>query len=152
YASPGAASQAHLIISQWSNEAGVHIQHVPYRGGNPAILSTVAGETQFSVMSSLVSAPHIQSGKLRALAAGSIKRDPHFPAVPTMVESGYPDIEAVTRVGVFAAAGTPRSIVERLNADINRIIREPDIAAKLDQQGITAVGGSPEDFAALVTR
>jgi tripartite-type tricarboxylate transporter receptor subunit TctC len=150
YATPGAASQAHLIISMWSNLAGVNIQHVPYRGGAPAILATVAGETQFSVMSSLVSAPHIESGKLRALAAGSRTRDPHFPDVPTMAESGYPDIEAVTWVGVFAAAGTPRDIVERLNSEINRIIRTPEIAGKLDQQGITPVGGTPEEFGAFV--
>ncbi len=150
YATPGAASQAHLIISMWSNLAGVNIQHIPYRGGAPAILATVAGDTQFSVMSSLVSAPHIQSGKLRALAAGSLKRDPHFPNVPTMAESGYPDIEAVTWVGMFAAANTPRPIVDRLNAEINRIIREPDIAARLDQQGISPAGGTPEEFSALV--
>ncbi len=151
YSTPGAASQAHLIISQWSNLAGVRIQHVPYRGGAPAILSTVSGETQFSVMSSLVSAAHIRAGKLRALAVGSLARDPKFPEVPTVVESGYPGIEAVTWVGMFAPAGTPRPIIDRLNAEINRIIREPEIKAKLDQQGIVAGGGTPEDFAALIS-
>jgi len=150
YSSPGAASQAHLIVSQWSNLAGIHIQHVPYRGGNQAILSTVAGDTQFSLMSSLVSAPHIASGKLRALAAGSLKRDPRYPDVPTMAESGYPGIEAVTWVGMFAAAGTPRPIVERLNAEINRIIHEPDIAAKLEQQDFVIAGGTPEEFASFI--
>ncbi len=151
YSTPGAASQAHLIISQWSNLAGIHIQHVPYRGGNQAILSTVAGDTQFSLMSSLVSAPHIQSGKLRALAAGSLQRDPSFPDVPTMVEAGYPGIEAVTWVGMFAAAGTPRPVIDRLNTEINRIIREPDVAAKLRQQDFTLIGGTPEQFAALIS-
>jgi tripartite-type tricarboxylate transporter receptor subunit TctC len=151
YATPGAASQAHLIISQWSNLAGVRIQHVPYRGGAPAILSTVSGETQFSVMSSLISAAHIRAGKLRALAVGSLTRDPKFPDVPTVVESGYPGIEAVTWVGMFAPAGTPRAIIDRLNAEINRIIREPDIKAKLDQQGMVGGGGTPEDLAALVS-
>jgi tripartite-type tricarboxylate transporter receptor subunit TctC len=151
YSTPGAASQAHLIISQWSNLAGVRIQHVPYRGGAPAILSTVAGETQFSVMSSLVSAPHIQSGKLRALAAGSLARDPKFPSTPTMAESGFPDIEAVTWVGMFAPAATPRPIISRFNAEINRIIREPDIKAKLDQQGIAIVGGTPEQFGTFIS-
>lgn len=150
YSTPGAASQAHLVISQWSNLAGIHTQHVPYRGGNFAILSTVGGETQFSVMSSLVSGPHIQSGKLRALATGGLRRDPHFPDVPTMAESGYPAIEAVTWVGMFAAAGTPRPIVDRLNMEINRIIREPDIAPKLEQQGFTLIGGTPEEFGALI--
>jgi tripartite-type tricarboxylate transporter receptor subunit TctC len=151
YATPGAASQAHLIISQWSNLAGVRIQHVPYRGGAPAIMATVSGETQFSVMSSLVSAPHIQAGKLRALAVGSLTRDPKFPDVPTVAESGYPGIEAVTWVGMFAPAGTPRPIIERLNVEINRIIREPEIKTRLDQQGIVAGGGTPEEFAALIS-
>lgn len=151
YSTPGAASQAHLVISQWSNLAGVRIQHVPYRGGAPAILSTVSGETQFSVMSSLVSAPHIEAGKLRALAVGSLVRDPKFPDVPTVEESGYPGVEAVTWVGLFAPAGTPRPIIERLNTEINRIIREPEIKAKLDQQGIVAGGGTPEEFAALIS-
>lgn len=151
YSTPGAASQAHLVISQWSNLAGVRIQHVPYRGGAPAILSTVSGETQFSVMSSLVSAPHIEAGKLRALAVGSLVRDPKFPDVPTVEESGYPGVEAVTWVGMFAPAGTPRPIIERLNTEINRIIREPEIKAKLDQQGIVAGGGTPEEFAALIS-
>jgi len=151
YATPGAATQAHLIISHWSKLAGVRIQHVPYRGGAPAILSTVAGDTQFSVMSALVSAPHIEAGKLRPLAVGSLKRDPHFPNVPTMGEAGYPDVEEVTWVGILAAAATPRPIVERLNAEINRIIREPDIAAKLEAQGISPVGGPPEEFGALIS-
>jgi tripartite-type tricarboxylate transporter receptor subunit TctC len=68
-----------------------------------------------------------------------------------MAESGYPDIEAVTWVGMFTAAGTPRPIIDRLNTEINRIIREPDIAAKLDAQGITSVGGTPEEFGAYVS-
>jgi tripartite-type tricarboxylate transporter receptor subunit TctC len=151
YATPGAASQAHLVMSQWSNLAGLKIQHVPYRGGAPAILSTVQGDTQISVMSSLVSAPHIEAGKLRAIAIGSTQRDPQFPNVPTMVEAGFPDVEAVTWVGMFAPAGTPRPIVERVNTEINRIIREPDIRAKLTQQGILPVGGTPEEFGAYIS-
>ena len=151
YSTPGAASQAHLVMSQWSNLAGLKIQHIPYRGGAPAILSTVQGDTQISVMSSLVSAPHIEAGKLRAIAIGSTQRDPQFPNVPTMAEAGFPDVEAVTWVGMFAPAGTPRAIVERLNAEINRIIKEPDIRSKLTQQGIAPVGGTPEEFGAYIS-
>ena len=151
YATPGAASQAHLVVSHWSNLAGVSIQHVPYRGGAPATLATIAGDTQFAVMSSLVSAPHVESGKLRALAIGSLARDRHYPNVPTMAESGYPDIEAVTWVGLFAPAGTPREIVDRLNSVINRIIRDPDIASQLDQQGIVPAGGPPAALGSLVS-
>jgi tripartite-type tricarboxylate transporter receptor subunit TctC len=151
YATPGAASQAHLIISHWSHLAGVKIQHVPYRGGAPAIMATVQGDTQFSVMSSIVSAPHIEAGKLRALAVGSLTRDRHFPNVPTMVESGFPDLEAVTWVGMFVPAATPRPVIERLNSEINRIIRDPDIASKLELQGIAPTGGPPEALGALVS-
>jgi tripartite-type tricarboxylate transporter receptor subunit TctC len=151
YATPGAASQAHLIVSQWSNLADVKIQHLPYRGGGPAILATVAGEAQFSVMSSLLSAPHVASGKLRALAIGSGSRDKQFPDVPTMAEAGFPDIEAVTWVGLFAPAATPQSIVDRLNREIARIVREPDIAAKLSAQGIAVSGGPPDELRKLVS-
>ncbi|MDB5601565.1 MAG: hypothetical protein JWN71_3609 [Xanthobacteraceae bacterium] len=151
YATPGAASQAHLVVSYWTKLAGVKMQHLPYRGGGPAIMATVAGEAQFSVMSSLISAPHIESGKLRAIAIGSLTRDPQFPDVPTMVEAGFPDIEAVTWIGVFAPAGTPREIVERLNKEIDRIIHDPDIKSKLSVQGITPTGGPPEVLGALVS-
>ena len=150
YATPGAASQAHLVIAYWSSLAGINIQHVPYKGGGPAILSTVAGETQLTVISSLLAAPHIASGKLRALATGGLTRDPQFPDVPTMAELGYPDVEAVTWVGVYAPAGTPREIVQKLNGEIARIIREPDIKAKLDQQGLILAGGPPEELGKLI--
>ena len=150
YATPGAASQAHLVIALWSNLAGIHIQHVPYKGGNPALLSTVTGETQLTVMSSLLSAPHVASGKVRALATGGLTRDPKFPDVPTMAELGYPDVEAVTWVGVYAPAGTPREIVQKLNSEIARIIGEPDIKAKLDQQGLILAAGPPEELGTLI--
>ena len=151
YATPGPASQAHLIVSQWQNIAGVNVTQIPYRGGAPATLATISGETQFTVMSSLVAAPQVESGKLRPLAIGSLKRDPHFPDVPTMEEAGYPGIEAVTWVGLFAPAGTPRDIIERLNKVIDQIIHDPDIAAKLDAQGITIDGGPPEALGKLVS-
>jgi len=151
YATPGAASQAHLVIAYWSSLAGIKMQHVPYKGGGPAVLSTVAGETQMTVISSLLAAPHIGSGKLRALATGGLTRDPRFPDVPTMAELGYPDVEAVTWVGIYATGGTPREIVQKLNAEIARIIREPDMQAKLDQQGLVLAGGPPEELGKVIS-
>jgi tripartite-type tricarboxylate transporter receptor subunit TctC len=150
FATPGMASQGHLIISQWDKMAGVEATHIPYRGGAPATLATIAGETQYTVMSSLLAAPQVEAGKLRALAIGSLKRDPHFPDVPTMAEAGYPGVEAVTWVGLFAPAGTPPEIVAKLNKEIDRIIHEPDTAAKLDKQGIVIAGGPPEVLGRLV--
>jgi tripartite-type tricarboxylate transporter receptor subunit TctC len=101
-------------------------------------------------MSSVLAAPQVQAGKLRALAIGSLNRDRHFPDVPTFSEAGFPGLEAVTWVGIFAPAGTPPEIVSRLNGEIDRIIHEPDIAAKLDQQGIVISGGTPDILGRLV--
>lgn len=151
YATPGPGSQAHLVISQWQNIAGVQVTQIPYRGGAPAILATITGEVQFTLMSTLVAAPQVESGKLRPLAVGSLKRDRRFPDVPTLEEAGYPGIEAVTWVGLFAPAGTPREIIERLNKEIDRILHAPDIASKLDAQGITVDGGPPEVLGRLVS-
>ena len=150
FATPGVASQAHLVIAQWETMAGTEATHIPYRGGAPATLATIGGETQFTVMSSVLAAPQVEAGKLRALAIGSQQRDPHFPDVPTLGEAGYPGLDAVTWVGLFAPAGTPRSIIGRLNSEIDRIIHEPDIAAKLGKQGIAVVGGRPETLGRLV--
>jgi tripartite-type tricarboxylate transporter receptor subunit TctC len=150
YASPGAGSQTHLIVAYWSKLAGVSLQHVPYRGGAPAIQATAAGETQFTVMSSLLSGPHIESGRLRPLATGSLRRERLFPDVPTMEEAGFPGFEAVTWIAMFAPADTPREVVLRLNSEINRIIQDPIVVAKLHSQGIAPAGGPPEVISALI--
>jgi tripartite-type tricarboxylate transporter receptor subunit TctC len=115
------------------------------------MFATIGGEVQFTVMSSLLAAPQVEAGKLRALAIGSLQRDRNFPDLPTFGEAGYPGLEAVTWVGVFAPAGTPSAIVVRLNGEIDRIIHEPDVAAKLDKQGIVIDGGPPDVLSRLVT-
>jgi tripartite-type tricarboxylate transporter receptor subunit TctC len=151
YATPGAASQAQLVTELFDQRAGIRMQHIPYRGGAPAIMATVTGDTQLAVISPQSSLPHIQSGALRAIAAGSLERDPQFPDVPTVAESGYPGFEAIQWVGLLTTAGTPRAIVERLNAEVNRAIRDPDLIAKLAQQGISPAGGTPEEFQKLIS-
>ena len=150
FATPGMASQAHLVIAQWTIMAGVEATNVPYRGGAPSMLATIGGEVQFTVMSSLLAAPQVEAGKLRALAIGSLQRDRNFPDLPTFSEAGYPGLEAVTWVGIFAPAGTPAAIVARLNGEIDRIIHEPDVATKLDKQGIVVDGGPPDVLGRLV--
>jgi tripartite-type tricarboxylate transporter receptor subunit TctC len=151
FATPGVASQAHLVLSQWASLAGVTATQIPYRGGAPAMLATIAGEAQFTMMSGVLAAPQVAAGKLRALAVGSLERDRHFPDTPTLDESGYPGLEAVTWVGVFAPAGTPPAIVARLNAEIDRVIHEPDVAANLDKQGLVVQGERPDVLGRLVT-
>ncbi len=152
YSTPGAASQAHLLVALWSGLAGIDMQHIPYRGGAPAVLGAVAGEVQFTLMSPLASLSQINAGGLRALASGSAERDPHFPDLPTVAESGFPGFEAVAWVGLFTTAGTPPDIVGQLNAEVNRIIRQPAIAAKFDEQGMTPAGGTPAEFGAFISR
>jgi tripartite-type tricarboxylate transporter receptor subunit TctC len=150
YATPGAASQSHLVTELFDQKAGITIQHVPYRGGAPAIMSVVQGETQFAVISPLASLPHIQSGALRAIAAGSPTRDAQFPDLPTVAEAGYPDVEAIQWVGLLTTAGTPKDIVERLNAEVNRALRDPDMIAKLALQGVSPAGGAPAEFQKVI--
>ncbi|MFL5039378.1 MAG: Bug family tripartite tricarboxylate transporter substrate binding protein [Xanthobacteraceae bacterium] len=152
YASPGAASQNHLVIELFSKAAGIKLQHVPYRGGAPAITATVAGETELTVISPLASLPQIEAGNLRALAAGSLTRDPQFPDLPTVAESGFPGFEAIQWVGLLTTAGTPKPIVEKLNAEVNRALRDPDLIPKLAAQGVSPAGGGVEEFQTLIAR
>ena len=152
YASPGAASQNHLVVELFSQAAGIRLQHIPYRGGAPAIMATVAGDAELTVISPLASLPQIEAGNLRALAAGSLARDRQFPDLPTIAEQGFPGFEAIQWVGLLTTSGTPRAIVERLNGEVNRALRDPDVLAKLAAQGISPAGGSAEDFQATIAR
>ena len=146
YASPGAATQTHLVVELFSQKAGIKLQHIPYRGGAPAMTAMVAGETQFTAISTLLSLPQIQSAALRAIASGSLTRDPQLPDLPTVAEQGFPGFEAIQWIGLLTTAGTPSEIIERLNAEVNRALRDPDLIAKFAQQGISPAGGSPADF------
>jgi tripartite-type tricarboxylate transporter receptor subunit TctC len=151
YATPGSASQAHLLMALWTKLAGIEMTHIAYRGGAPAVLGTVAGEAQMTVMSPIASLSQIKAGTLHAIATGSLKRDPQFPDLPTVAESGFPGFEAVAWAGLFTTAGTPRPIIERLNREVNRIIRDPQLVARFDEQGVTPEGGAPEQFGAFVS-
>ena len=146
YASPGAATQTHLVVELFSQRAGIKLQHIPYRGGAPAMTAMVAGDTQFTAISTLLSLPQIQSAALRAIASGSLTRDPQLPDLPTVAEQGFPGFEAIQWIGLLTTAGTPSEIIERLNAEVNRALRDPDLIAKFAQQGISPAGGTPADF------
>jgi tripartite-type tricarboxylate transporter receptor subunit TctC len=146
YASPGAATQTHLVVELFSQRAGIKLQHIPYRGGAPAMTAMVAGDTQFTAISTLLSLPQIQSAALRAIASGSLARDPQLPDLPTVAEQGFPGFEAIQWIGLLTTAGTPSEIIERLNAEVNRALRDPDLIAKFAQQGIAPAGGTPADF------
>jgi tripartite-type tricarboxylate transporter receptor subunit TctC len=151
YASPGVGSQTQLTIELLSRRTGIKLVHIPYRGGAPATLAMISGESQFTMLAPNVLFPHIESGKLRAIATGSPARHPRLPTVPTTAELGMPNLKAIQWVGVFTTAGTPRPVVDRLNAELNRIIRLPDVVAALEKQGVTPTGSTPEEFKELIS-
>ena len=150
YASVGNGSSSQLTMELLKTTAGVDIVHVPFNGSPPAVTATIQGETQmlFAVMQPLQA--QIQAGKLRAIAVTTAKRFPLLPDIPTIAEAGYPGFEALAWNGILVAAGTPRPIIQRLNTEINAILKEPAVKSALNAQGFDLIGGTPEDFANLI--
>ncbi len=150
YASVGNGSSSHLNMEAFKSIAGFDALHVPFNGSPPAVKSTVQNETQmlFAVMQPLQA--QIQAGALRAIAVTTSKRFPLLPDLPTIAESGYPGFEALAWNGVLVAANTPKPIIARLNAEMNAILKEPDVVQKLNAQGFELVGGTPEAFGKLI--
>lgn len=150
YASVGNGSSSHLTMELLKATAGIAIVHVPFNGSPPAVTATVQGDTHmlFAVMQPLQA--QIQAGRLRAIAVTSVKRFPLLPAIPTIAEAGYPGFEALAWNGILVAAGTPRAIIQRLNTEIDAILREPTVKSALNGQGFDLIGGTPEDFAKLI--
>jgi tripartite-type tricarboxylate transporter receptor subunit TctC len=151
YATPGAATQTRFVTELWSARAGIKLQHIPYRGGAPAVQSVVAGQTEFTVLSPLVSLPQIAVGNLRTLAVGSLTRYPQLPDVPTVAESGFPDFEAIQWVGLLTTAGTPKNVVDRLNTEVNKALKDSELIAKLAQEGMLPGGGPSAEFRGVIT-
>ena len=152
YSTPGAATQTRFVTALWSGLAGIQLQHIPYRGGAPAVQAVVAGQTQFTVLSPLVSLPQIQAGNVRALAVGSLERYAQLPDVPTVAESGFPGFEAIQWVGLLTTAGTPKDVVDRLDVELGKALKEPELIAKLAQEGMLPGGGTPTDFGRTISR
>ena len=150
YASVGNGSSSHLNMELFKSVAAFEAVHVPFNGSPPAVMSTVQNETQmiFAVMQPLQS--QIQAGTLRALAVTTAKRFPLLPDLPTIAESGYPGFEALAWNGVLVPANTPRPIIARLNAEMNAVLKEPDVQQKMHGFGFDLIGGTPEDFGALI--
>ena len=150
YASVGNGSSSHLNMELLKSTAGIDAVHVPFNGSPPAVLATVQGETQamFAVMQPLQA--QIQAGKLRALAVTTRKRFPLLPDLPTIAEAGYPDFEALAWNGVLVPAATPKAIVAKLNTEINEVLKQPDVVAKMQAVGFDLIGGTPEAFGTLI--
>jgi tripartite-type tricarboxylate transporter receptor subunit TctC len=151
YASVGNGSSSHLNMELFKSVAGFDAVHVPFNGSPPAVKATVQNETQmmFAVMQPLQA--QIEAGSLRALAVTTSKRFPLFPDLPAIAESGYPGFEALAWNGVLVAANTPKPIIARLNAEMNAILKAPEMKQKMQGFGFDLIGGTPEDFGALIS-
>jgi tripartite-type tricarboxylate transporter receptor subunit TctC len=150
YGTSGASTQAHLLLEMWTARAGIRMQHIPYRGGAPAALAVATGEVQLVLLSPLGMWPQLQAGTVRALATGGLTRDPQLPDLSTAAEAGFPGFEAVQWLGLLAPAKTPKDIVAKINAEVNKALRDPDLIAKLAQQGTTVAGTTLEGFKTLI--
>ncbi len=149
YASSGIGSTQHLAGEGFAHLTGVRIVHVPYKGSSQAHLDLIAGnvQTMFDTTSSAIG--QIRAGKLRALAVTSAARSAELPTVPTLAEAGFPGFEMTTWYGLYVTAGTPREVVARLQGEMARILRLPDVQAKLRGLGGEPGNLTPEQFAAL---
>lgn len=147
FASSGAGTSAHLAMEMFRYTTQIDVLHVPYKGGGPAVTAVMGGEAQgtFNVITGVL--PHARSGKLRALAVSSAKRAEVAPDIPTIAESGVPGYEVIAWYNVFVPARTPRTVVTRLNSEINRMLQTPDVRERFQALGVSPLGGTPEVLA-----
>jgi tripartite-type tricarboxylate transporter receptor subunit TctC len=144
FASSGAGTSSHLTMELFKSAAKIDMLHVPYKGGGPAVNAVVSGEVQmiFNVITGTL--PQARAGRIRALAVSSAKRAEVAPELPTVAESGLPGFEAIAWYNMFAPAGTPRRIVEQINAEVNRMLQQADTRERFLALGVTPLSGTPE--------
>lgn len=150
YGSGGNGSAAHLAAAYFALLAKIQLTHVPYKGTGPALIDLVAGQTSMMITGMPAVMLHIRSGRLRLLAVGNAKRIALLPEVPTIAESGVPGYDATQWYGVLAPAATPRELVMKLNAEMTKALKLPDVRDKLAADGAIPVGNTPEQFGAHI--
>jgi len=150
FASAAVASPGHLSGELLNLAAGIHMQHVPYKGAGQAVVDLVGGQVQVMVSGMSAVMPHIKAGRLRPLAVTGARRSPAVPEVPTIAESGFPKFEATAWYGVLAPAGTAPAIVTRLNTEILRALKLPDVKERLEYVGFEIVGSTPAAFGSYI--
>lgn len=150
FGSSGAGGLSHLAGALFGSLARINIVHIPYKGGNPALIDVIAGQIQMLFSTLLQANPHIRSGKLRALAVTTAKRWPGTPELPTMMEAGVAGYEVTQWYGMLAPAKVPPDITTRLNQEIARILHDPEVGKRLAADGAEAVGNTPEEFGAHI--
>ena len=152
YASAGAGTSTHLAAVLFEHMGRVKLVHVPYKGGGPALIAVVAGEVPVTFGTAASVSPHTKSGRLRGLAVTSGQRSAVLPQLPTIAEAGLPGYEMLNWLGLFAPAGTPRPIVDRLAAEALRIVRLPEVVARFHAQASEPSPLATDEFASFVRR
>jgi tripartite-type tricarboxylate transporter receptor subunit TctC len=152
FASSGQGSVAHLATELFAMMAGFRLNHVPYKGTGPALTDTIGGQTNALLGSVSTTLPHVRSGRLRALAVTTPRRLVAEPDLPTVAESGVPGYETTLWHGLIGPKGMPAAIVERLNAEVTRVLKAKDSADQLQNDGVSPAGGSPEEFRAAIRK
>jgi tripartite-type tricarboxylate transporter receptor subunit TctC len=152
YGTIGNGSLGHLAVTLLARSAGLDLVHVPYKGGGPLMQDAIAGHVPLSIGSVFVAKPHIDSRRIRPLAVTTAQRNPALPEVPTLAELGFRNFDAPAWWAVIAPVRTPPELVQRMNAEINRALQTPDVAAKLAAQGIVVNIGTPAQAQAFVER
>jgi tripartite-type tricarboxylate transporter receptor subunit TctC len=150
YASNGSGTSSHMAGELLNLEAGIKLVHIPYKGAGPAIIDVLGGHVQLLIGAVATSLPHVASGRLKALAVSSLQRSGAAPAVPTVAESGLPGFEVAQWFAIYAPARTPKEIVAKLNAEINRALNQPNVKNEFTRQGFDVDNRTPEQFAAYM--
>lgn len=149
YGSSGIGASQHMTAELFAMLTGVKIEHIPYKGGTPAMTDLISGQIDFMFTPAPNAIAYVKDGRVRGIAVTSLKRSSALPELPTMDESGLKGFELLGWIGLLGPAGTPREVVEKLNGEVNKMLNG-DIRARLTELGLDAVGGTPEQFAAFI--
>ena len=150
YATAGIGSFQHLASELFKLQAGVDIVHIPFKGGGPAMMDVIAGNTQITIGSLIQMLPQIKAGKLKALGVGSSNRIAALPDLPTIAEAGVPGYEVTNWWGIVVPAGTPRSVIDRLHKDLNAIVASPETKKRFETEGAEPRSMSPEEVGRFI--
>ena len=152
WGSSGAASSLHIGLALFQAATGADVAHVPYKGAAPAITDVVGGQIQLMYTTTVTGEAQIKAGRVKVIGVANAKRLALLPDVPTLAEGGIKDAEALVWFGMSAPAKTPRAIIDKLNAESNKILALPDVKRRLDELGLEVQGGTPEQFAAFIRK
>jgi tripartite-type tricarboxylate transporter receptor subunit TctC len=152
YASSGQGGNVHLVMELFMYMTGTRMTHVPYKGTGPALIDTVSGQTSLIFGSTSGTLPLVRSGRLRGLAVTNAQRSQAAPEFPTVADSGVPGFDVFDWQGMIGPRGLPKAIVDRLNSELNKILRSKEMAERLQAGGVEASGGTPEEFSAFVAK